>query len=78
MTGLYKNVAERNKYIHKCQLYLFSKLGAIVQKGILLYWCIMSFVCSKIFILIRAFFHRRILGCHGLHSLRNTRSGRWY
>jgi hypothetical protein len=31
-------IAERNRYIRHCRLYLFSVLGAFVVDGTLLYW----------------------------------------
>jgi len=75
------DIAERNRYIRECRLFLCSKLGAIVRLSQLLFWRTKTVITIggqlKGFVLRQCLFFRRLSNARGLHIVRNLGS-RWY
>ena len=75
---VHDDVSDRNDYIRNCRLFQFSKLGAVVKEGVLLYWRVLIFIDVNILQPVRSAFHRRFALSRGRHWQLNLNSGRWY
>jgi len=74
---LIEEIAERNEYIHECRMRMYSVLGAMVQKGRLLYWRVLKSINTIILQPTRSVFRRRLL-LSSRHWQTNLNRGRWY
>jgi hypothetical protein len=67
----FEDIAERNRYIWECRMFLFLLLGAFVQCGSILYWKVKKFrnlIISKVLYIKRLGFWSGFMSqSRGLH-----------